>query len=62
MRSFVPSFSLLLRNTAVMVHAWVGNEFPDMRQDEGRMKFIRGGDAVKTAGWLKGEPNLFTSY
>ena len=60
-RSFVPSFSLFLSNTAVMVCTWVGNEFPDMRQNEGRIKFIRGGDTVKTAGWLKGESNPFTS-
>ena len=30
----------------VMVHAQVGKEFPDMRQDEKRMKFIRVGDAI----------------
>ena len=29
-----------------MVHAQVGKEFPDMRQDEKRIKFIRAGDAV----------------
>ena len=31
-----------------------------MRQDERRIKFIRGGegDAVRTAGWLKGEMML----
>ena len=28
---------------------------PDMRQKERRIKFIRVGDAVRTAGWLKGE-------
>ena len=26
---------------------------------ERRIKFIRVGDAVTTAGWLKGEPNLY---
>ena len=26
---------------------------------ERRIKFIRVGDAVRTAGWLKGEPNLY---
>ena len=35
-----------------VVSAWVGKEFPDMRQKERRTKFIRMGDAVKTAGWL----------
>ena len=34
-----------------VVCAWVGKEFPDMRQKE-RIEFIRTGDAVKTAGWL----------
>ena len=29
-----------------------------MRQYERRIKFIRVGDAVRTAGWLKGEPML----
>ena len=41
-----------------MVHAWVGKEFPDMRQNERRIKFIRVGDAVRTAAWLKGEMML----
>ena len=39
-----------------MVHAWVGKEFPDMRQNERRIKFIRVGDAIRTAGL--GEPIL----
>ena len=38
-----------------MVHAWVGKEFPDMRQNEREIKFIRVGDAVRTVGQLKGE-------
>ena len=38
-----------------MVHAWVGKEFPDMRQNERRIKFIRVGDAVRTVDQLKGE-------
>ena len=37
----------------VVVHAWVGKEFPDMRQNEKRIKSIRVGDAVRTAGQLK---------
>ena len=40
----------------VVVGAWVGKEFPDMRQNEREIKFIRMGDAVRTAGQLKGEP------
>ena len=43
----------------VVVWAWVGKEFPDMRQNERRIKFIGEGDAVRTARWLKAEPNPF---
>ena len=42
----------------IVVHAWVGKEFTDMRQNERRIKFIRVGDAIRTAGQLKGEPVL----
>ena len=35
-------------------------EFPDMRQNERRIKFIRVGGPVRTVGWLKGELNVFT--
>ena len=42
----------------VVVQAWVGKEFPDMRQNEREIKFIRVGDAVRTVGLLKGEPML----
>ena len=38
----------------------VGKEFPVMRQNERRIKFIRVGGAVRTVGWLKGELNTFT--
>ena len=38
-----------------MVRAWVGKEFPDMRQNEREIKFIRVGDVVRTVGQLKGE-------
>ena len=41
-----------------MVWVQVGKEFPDMRQNEKEMKFIRVGDAVRTAGQLRGEPTL----
>ena len=40
-----------------MAQAQVGKEFPDMRQNERRIKFIRMGDTVRTAGQLKGVPN-----
>ena len=39
----------------VMVQEWIGKEFPDMRQNERRIKFIRVGDAVRTVDQLKGE-------
>ena len=42
-------------DTIVVVQAWVGKEFPDMRQNEREIKFIRVGDAVRTVGQLKGE-------
>ena len=42
----------------VMVCVQVGKEFPDMRHNERRIKFIRVGDAVRTVGQLKGEPTL----
>ena len=37
---------------------WVGKEFPDMRQNERKIKIIRGGDTVRTVGQLKGELTL----
>ena len=37
----------------------LGKEFPDMRQNERRMAFIRVGDAVRTVGQLRGELNAF---
>ena len=42
----------------VVVCTWVGKEFPDMRWNEREIKFIRVGDAVRTAGPFKGEPTL----
>ena len=47
---------MLMIPESVMVWVRVGKEFPDMRQNE-RIKVIRMGDAVRTAGQLKGEPN-----
>ena len=42
----------------VMVLMQVEKEFPDMRQNERELKFIRMGDTVTTEGQLKGEPTL----
>ena len=36
----------------------VGKEFPDMKQNERKIKFIKIGDAVRTAGQLNGELTL----
>ena len=41
-----------------MVHAQVGKEFLDMKQNEREIKFIRVGDTVRRAGQLKGEATL----
>ena len=43
----------------VLGQAWVGKEFPDMRQNERETQFIRVGDAVTTAGQLRGELMLY---
>ena len=43
---------------AIMVCVQLGKEFPNMRQNEKSMKFIRVGKAVRTVGRLKGEPPL----
>ena len=40
--------------------AWIGKEFPDMRQNERRIMFIREGDDVRTVEWLKGELTVRT--
>ena len=42
----------------VVVCVRVGKEFPDMRQNEREIKFIRLGEAVRTVGQLKGEQML----
>ena len=42
----------------VVVWVQVGKEFPDMRQNERKIKIIRGGDTVRTVGQLKGELTL----
>ena len=43
---------------SVVVSVWVGKEFPDMRQNERKIKFIRVRDAVRTLDQLKGELTL----
>ena len=45
-----------IRSVVVWVQA--EKEFPDMRQNEKEIKFIRVEDAVRTAGQLKGELTL----
>ena len=37
-----------------MVQAWVGNEFPDRRQNEREIKFIRVGDVLMNSGPAQG--------
>ena len=56
-RLCVTSFALSPETIVVFVQ--VGKEFSDTRQIERRIKFIRVGDTVKTAGWLKGEATPF---
>ena len=52
-------FLALILILSVVICAQAGKEFPDMRQNERRIKFIGEGDAVRTARWLKAEPNPF---
>ena len=49
---------MIKENKMVVVGTRVGKKFPGTRQNEREMKFIRVGDAVRTAGQLKGEPTL----
>ena len=42
-----------------MAHLQVGEEFPGMRQNKRRIKFIRVGDTVRRADWFKGELTSF---
>ena len=48
-------FSFTYDAEGAVVRARVGKEYPDMRQNEREIKFIRVGDAVRTVGQLKGE-------
>ena len=50
---------LLEKVTGVVACAWVEKEFPDMKQNERRIKFFKERDALRTAGWPKGEPAPF---
>ena len=45
---------------AIVACVQLGKEFPNMRQNEKRMKFIRVEKAVTTVGRLKGEPTPST--
>ena len=47
---------------SLIVCAWVGKEFPDMRQNERRIEFIKVGEAVRTFGCLKREWTLLWAY
>ena len=40
----------------VMVHVRAGKEFPDMKQNERRIKFIRVGDAISLLAQGRVEP------
>ena len=53
-----PIFQEVVGLDAVMVWAWIGKEFPDMRQNKREIKFIRVGNAVRTVGQLKQELTL----
>ena len=55
MLRFHPEFKVISQSfggeaAIVVVYAQVGKEFPDMRQNERRIEFIRVGDAVRAVG------------
>ena len=54
----IKSFMVMTLMASTVVWVRVGKEFPDMRQNEREIKFIRVGDAVRRAGQLKGELTL----
>ena len=41
-----------------MVWVWVGKEFPDLRQNEREIKFIRVRDGIRTVGLLQGRTDI----
>ena len=45
-----------------MTCAQIGKEFPNMRQNEKKIEFIRAGDAIWTVGWLNGEQTPNRGY
>ena len=51
------SISLVIEETVVLWEQ-AGKEFPDMRQNEREIKFIRVGDTVRRVGQHKGESTL----
>ena len=55
LQALTDSERLSSRLEPVVVWSWVGKEFPDVRQKEREIKFIRVGDTVRTVGQLKGE-------
>ena len=64
---FHPEFKVISQSfgggvAIVMVYVQVRKEFPDTRQNERRIKFIRAGDAVRPEGWLKTEPVPFMGW
>ena len=50
---------LLEKVIGVVVCAWVGKEFPDMKQNERTIKIFGVTDALRTVGRLKGGPTPF---
>ena len=48
-------FSFIYDVEGAMIRVWNGKEFPDMKQNEKEVKFIRVGDADRTVGQLEGE-------
>ena len=52
-------FLALILIFSVVVYAQAGKEFPDMRQNERRIKCTSVGEAVRTADQIKGESTPF---
>ena len=51
-------FHRTVRMGSGVVRLRAGKEFPDTRQSDREIKFVRVGDTAKTLGWLKGEPTV----
>ena len=41
---------------------WIGKEFPDVRQNERRTRFVRVGGSVRAVSWLEGELTPFSGW